>query len=330
LFFCDTKADVKIVLNYLCLYKLIKNKIMKKNLFVLGLIVCTMSMVAQTEKKESWYFKLGGSYFLQTAATEFPTVGGNDALSKVYVGGKLVSEESITGSFGEGFRTGIAAGYRFNTRLGVEMGVNYYSSSNKTMAQTTTDQIFVSNGKPVYNFKSEGQITAFDLAPALVLFLGEHNGFEPYTKVGVLVPIHGDLEITTDAIAPTGVASPATIAIHSVDKVKPNPTVGFTAALGTSYKLGKNISAFAELEYRNFTVHGKTKETTEFTRNGQDALASRTTAQIHTNYVDRLDVNSNNAATNPNGLDSTKAMDELSSYVGISGLGLTVGLKYSL
>jgi hypothetical protein len=33
------------------------------------------------------------------------------------------------------------------------------------------------------------------------------------------------------------------------------------AALGTSYKLG-NLS-FAELEYRNFTVHGKTKETTD-------------------------------------------------------------------
>ncbi len=307
---------------------------MKKNLFILGLLACSMTMVGQTDKnekkQESWYFKLGGSYFGQTAATEFPTVGGNLPLNRTYVGGKLVSEESVTGSFGEGFRTGITAGYRFNTRVGVEMGVNYYSSSDKTMAQTTTDQIFVSNGKPVYNFKSVGQITAFDIAPALVLFLGEHNGFEPYSKVGVIVPIHGDLEITTDAIVPTGVASPATVAVRSVDQVKPNPTLGFMATLGTSYKLGKNISAFAELEYRNFTVHGKTKETTEFTQNGQDALSTRSNAQINTNYVDRLDVNSNNGTTNPNGVDATKPMDELSSYVGISGLGLTLGLKYSL
>lgn len=292
-----------------------------------------MATVAQTEKAdkpESWYFKLGGSYFNQTASTEFPTVGGNPALDRTYVGGKLVSEKSVTGSFGQGFRTGLTAGYRFSTRLGVELGINYYNSNDKKMAQTTTDAIFVSGGKPVYNFKSVGQITAFDLAPALVMFLGEANGFEPYTKVGVLVPIHGDLEITTDAIVPTGVANPATAAVHSVDKVKPNPTIGFSAALGTSYKLGKHISAFAELEYRNFTVHGKTKETTEFKMNGQDALGSRTTAQIHTNYRDGLDVNSNNAATNPNGVDSTKPMDELSSYVGISGLGLTLGIKYSL
>ena len=98
------------------------------------------------------------------------------------------------------------------------------------------------------------------------------------------------------------------------------------------------ISVFAELEYRNFTVHGKTKETTEFTVNGNDALASRTTAQRYTVYRDRLDTNSNNPLFNPNTStpdtkDTTRPndkMDELSSYVGISGLGLTLGLKYSL
>ena len=295
--------------------------------------MATMAQTQKADKPESWYFKLGGSYFNQTASTEFPTVGGHDAMNRTYVGGKLVSEKSITGSFGQGFRTGITAGYRFNTRLGVELGANYYTSNDKTMAQTTSDMPITPSG--VYSFKSVGQITAFDVAPAIVMFLGETNGFEPYTKVGVLVPIHGDLEITTDARAPIAF-NPTTGApvafgdVHSVDKVKPNPTIGFTAALGTSYKLGKHISAFAELEYRNFTVHGKTKETTEFTVNGNDALATRSTAQIHTNYRDGLDVNSNNAATNPNGVNKDKPMDELSSYVGISGLGLTLGLKYSL
>nr|WP_315220082.1 outer membrane beta-barrel protein [uncultured Flavobacterium sp.] len=311
---------------------------MKKNLFLLGFMLCSIATIAQTEtadKPESWYFKLGGSYFNQTASTEFPTVGGNPALNKVYSGTTLVSEKSVTGSFGQGFRTGITAGYRFSVRLGVELGVNYYSSNDKTMAQTTID-VPSSAATGILNFKSVGQITAFDLAPAVVMFLGESHGFEPYTKVGVLVPVHGDLEITTDAIRPTSAST--SVAIHSVDKIKPNPTLGFTAAFGTSYKLGKHISAFAELEYRNFTVHGKTKETTEFTIDGQDALATRNTSQIHTNYQDRLDVNSNNPLFNPNTAtadprDTTRpndAMDELSSYVGISGLGLTLGLKYSL
>lgn len=304
--------------------------IMKKKLFLVGFMLSSMLIIGQSKQNGSWYLKAGGSYFMQTAATEFPTVGGNAALNKTYVGGKLVAEESITGSFGEGFRSGITVGRRFNARVGFELGLNYYSSADKTMAQTTTDQIFMSGGRPIFNFKSVGQISAFDLAPALVLFLGESKGFEPYSKVGLLLPIHGDLEITTNAIAPTGVASPATVAVKSVDRIKPNPTVGFMASLGTTYALGNKLAVFAELEYRNFTVHGKSKETIVYERNGQNALSTRTNAQINTNYVDRLDVNSNNAATNPNGLDSSKPMDELSSYVGISGLGLTLGLKYSL
>jgi hypothetical protein len=49
-----------------------------------------------------------------------------------------------------------------------------------------------------------------------------------------------------------------------------------------------------------------------------------------TDYVDRLDSSSNNREYNESGYDSTKPMEELSSYVGISGLVLTLGLKYSL
>ncbi len=325
---------------------------MKKNLFLLGLLVCSMTTMAQTEKAEkpeSWYFKLGGSYFNQTASTEFPEVGGQAPNRDVYSGtltnNKLISRESITGSFGQGFRSGITAGYRFSTRLGVEVAANYYISNSKTMAQTT-DRLYAYNPNTTVatylSFTAEGQIKAFDVAPALVLFLGEAHGFEPYTKVGVIVPIHGTLDIKTNreflSYAGTSTTPVSKSDVYSKDVVKPNPTIGFMAALGTSYKLGKNISAFAELEYRNFTVHGKTKETTEYTVNGQDALATRNTSQRYTNYHKKLDVNSNNPLFNPNTAtsdtsDTTRPddkMDELSSYVGISGLGLTLGIKYSL
>ncbi len=323
---------------------------MKKNLFLLGLLVCSMTAMAQTEKAEkpeSWYFKLGGSYFNQTASTEFPEVGGQAPNRDVYSGtltnNKLVSRESITGSFGQGFRSGITAGYRFTTRLGVEMSANYYISNSKTMAQTT-DRLYgydAANNVATYiSFNAEGQIKAFDLAPAVVLFLGETHGFEPYTKVGVIVPVHGTLDIKTnrELLSYVGANQVAKNDIYSKDVVKPNATIGFMASLGTSYKLGKNISAFAELEYRNFTVHGKSKETTEYTVNGQDALATRNTSQRYTTYHSKLDVNSNNPLFNPNTAtsdtsDTTRPndkMDELSSYVGISGLGLTLGIKYSL
>jgi opacity protein-like surface antigen len=323
---------------------------MKAKLFLLGLLVSTMTMVGQTtgttdSKPETWYFKLGGSYFMQTAATEFPVVGGQLPNRDVYEGAvasnKLVSRESVTGSFGQGFRSGITAGYRFSPRIGVEMAVNYYSSDTKTMAQTTNRLVKydpATTAATYVNFTADGKIKAFDLAPAIVMFLGENHGFEPYTKVGVIVPIHGTLNIETDRDYKTfvGANQVAETKAFSKDVVKPNPTIGFMAALGTSYKLGKNISLFAELEYRNFTVHGKTKETEVYTENGVDKLNTTTAfrkasySATHTNYVDRLDSSSNNETYNAAGFKENEAMNELSSYVGISGLGLTFGLKYSL
>ena len=116
---------------------------MKAKIFLFGLLVSTMTMVGQTTdtkdtKKETWYFKLGGSYFLQTAATEFPTVNGSAPNTDVYAanGTTLVSREANHGSFGEGFRTGLNVGYRFSPRLGVEMGFNYFSGKDKTMVET--------------------------------------------------------------------------------------------------------------------------------------------------------------------------------------------------
>ena len=307
---------------------------MKKNFFVLALLAYSMTMMGQTEKNESWYFKLGGSYFMQTAATEFPVVSGQLPNTDVYAanGTTLISRETNHGSFGEGFRTGLTTGYRVSSRLGFEMGVNYFKSSSKTMVETVNK--LVAPGPVFVTGKAKGTITAFDLAPAVVLFLGESNGFEPYTKVGVIVPVHGDLTIETNR---TYTTPSGTVNSYSKEKVLPNPTLGFMAVVGTSYKLGKNVSIYGELEYRNFTVNGKSKETKVYTENGVDRLTVPTSFRPdasysinHVNYVEQINSTSNNRATNSGGFDSTKASDDISSYVGISGLGLTLGLKYSL
>jgi opacity protein-like surface antigen len=312
---------------------------MKTKIFLFGLLVSTMTMVGQTtnstdSKPETWYFKLGGSYFIQTAATEFPTVNGSAPNTDVYAanGTTLISRETNHGSFGEGFRTGLNVGYRFSPRLGVEMGFNYFSGKNKTMVETVNR--LAGAGPTFVSGTAEGKINAFDLAPAVVLFLGETHGFEPYTKVGVIVPVVGDLTIETNRTYTNPLGTTNT---YAKDVVKPNPTVGFMAALGTSYKLGKNIALFAEIEYRNFTVHGKSKETKEYTENGVDKLNTPTNfrgdasySASHVNYVDQINTTSNSKVTNSAGFDSTKSTDDISSYVGISGLGMTFGLKYSL
>ncbi|MFM2392109.1 MAG: hypothetical protein RLZZ546_86, partial [Bacteroidota bacterium] len=220
---------------------------------------------------------------------------------------------------------------RFTDRLGIEMGVNYFDGNSKTMVDTRNK--LVAAGPTFVDGKAEGYVKALDLSPSLVLFLGEVNKFEPYTKVGVIIPVYGTLTIDTERkyTNPIGVTK-----AFQRDVIKPNPTVGFMAAIGTSYKISSNISIYGEVEYKNFTVHGKSKETTEYTENGVDKLNTATVfrsdtsySAIHTNYVDKLDGNSNNTTTNSS-FDSTKAKDEISSYIGISGVGLSLGVKYSL
>jgi hypothetical protein len=56
--------------------------------------------------------------------------------------------------------------------------------------------------------------------------------------------------------------------------------------------------------------------------NGTDALSTRTRAE-YSNYVKTLNSSSNNADFNT--VDPTRATDEQSSYISISGVGLTLG-----
>jgi hypothetical protein len=327
---------------------------MKAKLFLLGLLVSTMTMVGQTtgatdSKPETWYFKLGGSYFMEATGTEFPVVNGQLPNSDVYAadGRNLVSRETNTGSFGQGFRTGLTAGYRFTPRFGLELGINYFNSTDKLMVKTVNRALspITSPATPATSFVSgtaEGQVTALDLNPSVVLFFAQNKKFESYTKVGVILPIHGDLTIETNRTytTPAGVTT-----AYAKEEVLPNPTLGFSGALGTTYKLGQHISLFAEIEYRNFTVGGDTKETKVYTENGVDKLNTPTSfrdgtySSNHTDYVEQLNSGSNYYLFNPNlatpqyPTDTTKpneALNDISSYISISGIGMTFGLRYSL
>lgn len=315
---------------------------MIKKLLLAACMVSALTMTAQTEEptsnteKKGMYFKLGSSYFMQTAATEFPIVSGQLPNTDIYAanGTTLISRETNHGSFGAGFRVGGTAGYRFTERLGLEFGVNYFRGNSKTMVHTI--HRLVAAGPTFVDGTAVGRVKALDLSPALVLFLGETSGFESYTKVGVIVPVYGNLTIETNRTYTDNSGNILTKS-YAKDVVKPNPTIGFMAAIGTSYKLTGKLSAFAEVEYRNFTVSGKSKETEVYTENGVDRLNTVTPfrpdasySAKHVNYVDKLTSSSNSKVTNASGFDSTKATDDISSFIGISGVGLTLGLKYSL
>ena len=307
-------------------------------------VALSLAANAQDSKK-GFYLKAGGSYFIQTVPTNFPEVGGLAPRKSVYnTTGKLLSSEEISGSFGEGVRTNLVGGYRFTERLGFEMGVHYYMSNSKTMADYTNRPTRLILPTPlglastdVYiSSVSKGEIRALDLSPSAVLYLGEVNKFEPYAKVGVIIPVYGYLDIKSEGSIYVKANNAKLKDFTRTDRINPKPTLGFMSAIGTSYKITSNLSAFGEIEYRNFTVRGKNKEVIASTSNGVDDMATLSVADIHTNYVDVLDVNSNNMSTsslpnvpNKDYVDPTRPREELGSYVSISGVGLTLGMRYN-
>jgi hypothetical protein len=116
-------------------------------------------MIGQTEKKESWYFKLGGSYFMQPGnriSSGFRSVAKHGCLCSN--GTTLLSRETNHGS-GEGFS-------RCNRRLPcLVLRWIILKATVKTMVETVNR--LVAPG-PVL-LRSTGTITV-DLAPAIVLF----------------------------------------------------------------------------------------------------------------------------------------------------------------
>jgi outer membrane protein W len=315
-------------------------KIMKK-LILSAALIAGAALTAMAQEGRGFYIKPTGSYFLKVTPVEFPNVGSFQPRDYVFsinpnTGAQTrISEETITGSFGQGWRAGLTGGFRFNAVVAAEMGINFFKSEEKTMARQTG---YIGNTQ-VLSLAAVGQVTALDLTPSLVFHLPTQAKFRPYLKIGAVVPVYGYLEINTKVSDQTGAIARsvnpnfAAVELTRTEKIKPKPTVGFLGAAGFNYPIGKNISFFSEIEYRNVSVNSDSKEVTAFSATGTLANGNKvnvglndlTTGSRETNYHKRLDASANVAGTA--GYDSSKPSDDLKSYINIGGLGLNLGVK---
>ncbi|MDM8176200.1 MULTISPECIES: outer membrane beta-barrel protein [Olivibacter] len=329
---------------------------MKKMILMASILAGSFfySAKAQDDYNKGFYIKAGGAYFLKVTPVEFPAIGGQPARDRVFniIPGnpptqQTVSESTITGSFGEGWRVGLTPGYRFSRILGVEVGLNYYNSRSQDMMRQRGSL----GGNEVLNLHNSGKVKAFDVAPALVAHIPTNSSVKPYMKAGVIIPIGGHLEITTTANDQTGSVAEsmhmtsglppnAIMTLHNVkrvDRIKANPTVGFQSAVGFDWMLNDRISIYAELEYRNISVGGKKKELHELSgeynvvMSGQPLTSGTLSKDAASessklvNYHKTITAGDNVAGWE--GFDSNKPADELRSYINIGGLGVNLGIK---
>lgn len=299
------------------------------------------------------YLKVAAGYYFSVSQGQFPDVGPypphdtHESVNTTTGATTVISDKVLTGSYGAGFRTGASVGWNFNKYVGIEGTFNYYASAKNLM----TKQTVTADGAPgtvLGAVESHGYVHAIDLAPSVVMSPGLTK-VNPYVRFGVVVPLWGRLNITTEA-SQTSRPSAAAIAQTTIsrhEQIKPNVTVGFQGALGVSFALNSRFDIFVEAEYRNVPVHGKSKEVTAYDENtviisaatgqptGQTVhrgLGDLSTAERYTDYVTTLDASSN-TPTGTNGAqtlykDNNKPSNDLKSYINIGGLGANVGLKY--
>ena len=326
-----------------------------KKLILSAVLLATASLSSLAQEK-GFYIKPTGSYFMKVTPVEFPAINGQLARDKTTTitgtgasASTTTSETALTGSFGQGFRAGLVGGYQFNKIIGLEVGVNYFKSEEQDMLRQTV----INNGTNVLSLHAVGKVKAFDVTPALVFRIPNTGKFQPYSKIGVIVPVGGYLQINTSVndqtgqiAASQGTVSPpgtrTTLVLAREERINPKPTIGFQSALGFDYKIGNNISLFSEIEYRNISVGGKDKELRKYDGTAtvvvnatntpagskQLTLEDQPKGDREVNYHKTIN-STMNVKGQPN-YDPTKPSDDLRSYINIGGLGLNVGLKIGI
>ncbi|NML23130.1 outer membrane beta-barrel protein [Pseudoflavitalea sp. G-6-1-2] len=301
-----------------------------------------------------FYMKVTGGYFFSVSPGQFPDVGPYAPRDEVHTynpgtgATTTVSEKVLTGSYGEGVRGGIAGGYNINKYIAVELSVNYYHSKTNLMTRNVTTVQGTSN--ELGRIESNGHVQAIDIAPSVVISPG-YDKWNPYVRLGFVVPVWGRLYIETDASKTSPVpGQPAAVvaktAIHRKEEVKPNVTFGFQGAFGVVHPVSKRISIFLEAEYRNVPVKSKSKEVTTYNENtkivntatgqqiGPDrprGLNDLSVAERNTDYVTTLDQSSNTptgtSGTTTNYKNNNAPANELKSFINIGGMGANLGIK---
>lgn len=315
---------------------------MKK--LLLTALVAAASLHSFAQDGKGFYLKPTGSYFIKVTPVEFPNVGSLQPRDYVFSinpsnGTQTrISESTITGSFGQGWRAGLIGGYRFNDILAFEMGVNYFESEKNIMAKQTG---YIGSNQ-VLGLESVGKVTAMDLTPTLVFHMPTTKKFKPYLKMGAVLPFYGHLDINTTVNDQTGIIARtinpnfSAVQLTRSERIKPKPTLGYIGAAGFNLPIGNKISFFSEIEYRNVSVNGDRKEVREFAATGTVSGGGRVNVGLNdlpigtreTNYHKTLDQSSNVSGTA--NYDPNKPSDDLKSYINIGGLGLNVGLKIGI
>jgi hypothetical protein len=209
-------------------------------------------------------------------------------------------------SFGKGVNLGCTVGYMFSKNLGIELGLSYLMGNKTTGTNTYIDHI----DADTYS------ATMARLNPSVVVAAG-FDKVNPYAKLGVIVGAgsftHNYNETYTNGNA------------YITDyKWNGGLAVGFTSALGASFKLNNKLSLFGEFNLISLSYAPKKMVIVTATDNGKDVLEEMTTYDTETDFVNSYSKDKNSP------VDYTKPNQGIRVSYPFGSFGFNVGVRINL
>lgn len=282
---------------------------MKKSILMgLALAVTTASFAQETPQKESGaYLRLGVGYSFAHAGNVYTGDNSSSSTSNSY--------DFKKGSYGAGFSGVLAAGYKFNRNIALELGVGI------GIAPTKLEDKFNYSGGSASNYTVTTAAyakTPIYLMPAVVISTG-NNLLEPYARVGLAVNVGGKL---MEEQTITGNIGAVALTTYQETVYTQRTGIGFQGALGLKYHLNDKVGIWAEVAGISQNIYVKSSEITTYTENGANQLDTKTTYERNTDYEFNFTESGNPNMSNP------KTMPAYSNAFSNFGINLGVSFQF--
>jgi len=303
--------------------------------FILALLAST-GYVAQAQEDltpnteaKGFYLRASGGYAFESGKTEFNNADPNGLTGimqstdvTVNADGSSVNVKSLNGTVGAGIKLNLTAGYMFNSYIGAELGFNYFLGDDTMIGRLRSPQI---------NSLENTYLEGLDIAPAIYL-TPNFKKLNPYTRIGLLIPVAGKLNIETMARQINGGGEGTDIMVEAKTEVKSQFSVGYFGALGVSYPINDQLSVFGEIEIKNLSIESKSAEITHYKTtaitNGESQLVpgqQLADLPVYEKKFEFTDDYNQSTTTTPN-QDAPRKIP--TQFVNASGTGINLGIKY--
>lgn len=267
---------------------------MKRTILVLTAILVAHAASAQ------FFVKAGLGYNFSALSAPFVSENFDTA-------GNFTSSNVFNHSFGNGSQFQAALGYDFTENLGFQIGVGYGLT---TKALEYTD---ISNGfTNARTIQTKGLLL---LSPSFTLS-SNADKLNLYTRVGVTLPLAGT---TTNDLVRTS----STVQLDNKTEITGRMSIGYNAALGTSFPLSDKLSLFVEANGTFLDIARDKLTVTSIYDKTNDVELIDTRDFIENN---RVYVESISSSDNQDRTQARKVLNENSPF---STIGIAAGIKFS-